>query len=177
MGKKIAIIFYICLVSVVIVGAIIYSNGTSTSTDEYNYTEVAQTPNVVKTTSYSETKTEEKRASNPIEERLGKYTFTDALGNKYTLTLKSDKTATIESHYRGFSTTYYGSWDHFSFMSAFSISFPYEDSPYMNFTTNPSERERGSGICLSDNEDFLYKNSDAAKAKNPNLRFEVKKME
>lgn len=165
------------------------SNGTSTSTDESSYTKegqqpataknsytkVEQTPTVAEPATYYEINAVEKTVSDPIERRLGKYTFTDMLGDKYTLTLKSDKTATIESHSRGFSTTHYGSWTHNHICNAIEIVFPSDDAPYMNFTTNSTERQIFS--YLSDNEDFLYKSYAAIKAKNPKLRLEVKKVE
>ena len=168
MGKKIAIIFYICLVSVVIVGAIIYSSGTSTSTDEYNYTEVAQTPNVVKTTSYSETKTEEKRASTPY----GTYTFSEN-GYEYKVILKADETAQLILE-KGAKIrpvegdVAYGSWDE---GSSYGIDAEFKVKEIITdpFSVGKWDVKIGIYHCYF-KEGFVYHDWRDAKAKDPTHR-------
>lgn len=166
MGKKIAIIFYICLVSVVIVGAIIYSNGTSTSTDEYNYTEVAQTPHVAKA-AYSETKAVEKRASTPY----GTYTFSEN-GYEYKVILKADKTAQLIPE-KGAKISplegdiAYGSWTDYS--TGITAEFKVQEIITDPFRVGKWDVEIGFYLCYF-REGYVYHSYDAVKAKDPTRR-------
>ena len=134
-----------------------------------------ETKEVEVSTSNPETKEVEVSTSNPEKTHLGKYTFTDAMGYKYTLTMKADETVTLECQSGYSSATHYGSWSdvHLNDFGFYRINFPYEDSPSMCFTRERIIKEGILFLNVSDN--FLYNSFNAARAKNPKIRLKVKR--
>lgn len=125
--------------------------------------------------SSNETKEVEVSTSNPEKTHLGKYTFTDAMGYKYTLTMKADETVTLECQSGYSSATHYGSWSdaYLNDFGFYRIDFSYEDSPSMCFTRERIIKEGILYLNVSDN--FLYNSFNAARAKNPKIRLKVKR--
>ena len=129
------------------------------------------------TSKNSETKTEEvaESSSSSTQEKeaekypLEKYTFTDASGLNFTMTLNPDKTATLDCNSRNI--TYYGNW-YFNFKERRSICFS-SDKPDITFPNNGAWFS--CFILTSDN--FLYSDEFAADAKNPKARFKAKKVQ
>lgn len=105
-----------------------------------------------------------------------KYTFIDAMGVKYTLTLKDNMSAILECQSGSDSTTHYGSWNssYLDICGCYEIEFPRGDRPLMDFADDRSEREV---LWLNKEGSFLYNDITSAKAKNPKLRLEVIKVE
>lgn len=104
---------------------------------------------------------------------IGTYEFTDAAGQKWTLKLNSDDTATLESK----GNIYYGSWEIYGVTKLPTTHFEEWDKINMKFPD-------------SDNMDSIYMTIDIAngyiyggdtggrtyKAKNPRKRLEIKKI-
>ena len=124
----------------------------------------------------------EKRAEAEYQRKyghLGVFEFTDRQGNEWILTVKDDKTATIKT--KGGEIPAYASW------------YRYDNMKYATFRC--SERAPmivfpGSQLYMNDNGYFgaeacgyfcidgkyIYYNSSAADAKNPDLRLPLKKI-
>lgn len=104
-----------------------------------------------------------------------KYTFIDAMGVKYTLTLKDNRSAILECQSGSDSTTHYGEWEfHREDEPYIEMWFSSGDRPHVAFS---SDRYETTGIVLNEKDRFLYADRTAFKAKNPKLRLEVIKVE
>ena len=118
-------------------------------------------------------KAEEEEARNRTE---GKYSFTDAMEEKYTLTLTPDHRAILECHDRAIAVTNYGIWEKRN-SEYVKIEFSYNDTPRMNFKIPWNINYREPIIYMYLCEGYLYESIIDCEAKNPKVRLEVKKIE
>ena len=103
-----------------------------------------------------------------------KYTFIDAMGVKYTLTLK-DAIAILEYQSGSETTTNYGKCEFYREDEPYIMMwFSSGDHPHVAFSSDHYET---TGIVLNEKDRFLYADRTAFKVKNPNLRLEVIKVE
>lgn len=98
----------------------------------------------------------------------GTYKFTDALNQQWTLTLNNDNSATLV---KGSSESIiYGSWDEYGEKNPVSIDF----EAAIAFPNKIRGLFAGRGYLKNG---YLYPKLDAARAKDPNKRLAIKKIE
>lgn len=105
---------------------------------------------------------QEDRSDGRIE---GSYELTDALNNKWILTLNNDRTATLDI--KGTNSLFYGSW---------SVS---RSGIWLNFSQCPivfPSKAKGFVGHGEINNGYLYRTLSEAKAKNPRQRLPIRKI-
>lgn len=105
------------------------------------------------------------------KEFIGTYEIVDKANQTYILTLKEDKTATMMA--KGSNKTYYCSWNYFDLYT--------EPHVQIEFSDDPPALAFGGGVALTMwqpkmQDNWLYFDYDARKAKNPKRRLPIKKI-
>ena len=117
----------------------------------------------------SKTKTSVSKTSSSKKNYEGTYKFTDESGQKWTLKLNSDRTATISPN--NGNTVAYGQWWYaYNSNVQMGVGLNFRDQvPLIYF---PAGEVKGSFLIISDG--YLYKGSEAD-AKNPRWRLPISK--
>lgn len=120
-------------------------------------------------------KVEVRRTPTPQKVKdFDKYTFIDAMGVEYTLTLK-DAIAILEYQSGSETTTNYGKCEFYREDEPYIMMwFSSGDHPHVAFS---SDHYVTTCIVLNEKDRFLYADRTAFKVKNPKLRLEVIKVE
>lgn len=105
------------------------------------------------------------------EEFAGTYEIVDKTKQIYVLTLKEDKTATMVA--KGSSKTYYCSWNYYDLYT--------EPHVEIHFSDDPPALVFDGGVAITMwnpkmQDNWLYFDYDARKAKNPKRRLPIKKI-
>lgn len=115
--------------------------------------------------SYSSSSSHSQSAGSPV----GTYEFSDNI-NTWVLVVESDETAYIYNKSKGADVKCYGSWYKYSSMKYAALSFS-DKAPVVWFPSG-EETVRYPRI----NDEWIYYNSSAADAKNPEKRLPLKKV-
>ena len=116
----------------------------------------------------TETKTQQQKEVKKKPGIPGTYKVTDKIGQTFTIKLKADKTATFE----GNGDTFYCSWSNEEWNGGkFSLSFS-DDPPALVFEGGVAETMYGPEVA----DEWLYFDYSARKAKNPNRRLKITKV-
>lgn len=142
-----------------------------TDTPSYTYERTEESSSYDTTESESDSKSDfnSQKSDDPYNTIVGTYEFSDNI-NTWVLIVNNDETAVIYNKSKGGNVKGYGSWYKYSTMKYATFHF-HDKAPIVWF---PSGEETMSSPRLT--EDWIYYDSSAADAKNPEKRLPVKKV-